>query len=206
MATAFPAKEPCGICSIPVPRFHWRKPGAIAAHPCAPRTGLADSPRLAAREHDFLTGISPIALCKRGMLPSTPDFLGIQARRGRLRQEWARPFVSIEVVFWPPAPLDPSGNDPKSPIRAIARRQKMPYFGLMLGLSRRWRRFPGRRGSGDTWDGLPRGVLVVAAGVHRWVRFKRMAARPTSGAIAACFVQVRPVSVSGHGWNPQRSR
>ncbi len=57
--------------------------------------GLPDKARdkLAAREHDFLTGdLSHRALQARGMRLSTPDFIGIQARRARLRQEWARFF------------------------------------------------------------------------------------------------------------------
>ena len=50
--------------------------------------GLPDKARdkLAAREHDFLTGdLLRRVPQARGMRPSPPDFSGIQARRQRLR-------------------------------------------------------------------------------------------------------------------------
>ena len=78
--------------------------------------GLPDKARdkLAAREHDFLTGdLSHRALQARGMRLSTPDFIGIQARRARLRQERARFFEHIDVVLCPPAPSGPIRHDQK---------------------------------------------------------------------------------------------
>jgi len=99
--------------------------------------GLPDNARdkLAAREHDFLTGdLSHRALQARGMRLSTPDFLGIQARRARLRQEWARFFEHIDVVLCPPAPTGPIRHDqkPDPHSRSIEVNGKQrPYFDLM---------------------------------------------------------------------------
>jgi amidase len=78
--------------------------------------GLPDKARdkLAAREHDFLTGDpSHRAPQARGMRLRTPDFVGIQARRQRLRQEWARFFEHIDVLLCPPAPTGPVRHDHK---------------------------------------------------------------------------------------------
>jgi hypothetical protein len=71
------------------------------------------------------------------MLLSTPDFLGIQARRGG----FARSGQGLSNLSWwyfaRPPPRDPSGNDPKARSARSLEGKKMPYFGLMLGLSRR---------------------------------------------------------------------
>jgi amidase len=62
--------------------------GIRVPYPCLTGAGLPDKARdkLAATEHDFLTGdLSHRALQARGMRLSMPDLIGIQARRARLR-------------------------------------------------------------------------------------------------------------------------
>jgi amidase len=91
---------------------------------------------LAAREHDFLTGVfSYRALQARGMRLSAPDFIGIQAWRARLRQEWARFFDHIDVALCAPAPTGPIQHDQKPDPHArsigVNGKQK-PHFDLML--------------------------------------------------------------------------
>jgi amidase len=114
--------------------------------------GLPEKARdkLAAREHDFSTGdLSHRALQARGMRLSTPDLIGIQARRQHLRQEWAPYFEHIDVVLCPPAPTGPIR-------RAIDRGQWQPkalFRPDAVALSRHWRRSAGRRGSDDAWAG-----------------------------------------------------
>jgi amidase len=75
---------------------------------------------------------------------STPDFIGIQARRQRLRREWARFFEHIDVVLCPPAPRDPSGYFDLMLWACLATGAGLPaaVAPAMLGV-----------------DGLPRGVL-----------------------------------------------
>jgi amidase len=133
--------------------------------------GLPDKARdkLAAREHDFLTGdLSHRALQARGMRLSTPDFIGIQERRQRLRREWARFFEHIDVVLCPPAPTGPIRHDqkPDPHARSIAvNGNQRPYFDLML-----WACLATGAGLPATVapamlgvDGLPRGVQIIAA-------------------------------------------
>jgi amidase len=91
------------------PAFSFEEaPGGIGGPcPCARRRRPARD-KLAAGEHDFLTGdLSHHALQALGMRLSTPDFIGIQARRARLRQGWARFFEHIDVVVCPSAPNGP---------------------------------------------------------------------------------------------------
>jgi Asp-tRNA(Asn)/Glu-tRNA(Gln) amidotransferase A subunit family amidase len=91
--------------------------------------GLPDKTRdkLAASEHDFLTGdLSHRALQARGMRLSTPDFIGIQARRERFR--W-RGFSNILTWCFARPPLrDPSGTI-KSPMRTRDRSRSTAHKG-----------------------------------------------------------------------------
>jgi amidase len=133
--------------------------------------GLPDKARdkLAARKHDFLTGdLSHRALQARGMRLSTPDYIGIQARRQRLRREWARFFEHIDVVLCPPAPTGAIRHDqkPDPHARSIEVNGKQrPYFDLMLwaclatGAGLPAAVSPAMFGV----DGLPRGVQIIAA-------------------------------------------
>jgi len=133
--------------------------------------GLPDKVRdkLTAREHDFLTGdLSHRALQARGMRLSTPDFIGIQARRARLRREWARFFQHIDVVLCPPAPTGPIRHDQKPDPHARSievNGNQRPYFDLMLwaclatGAGLPAAVAPAMLGP----DGLPRGVQIIAA-------------------------------------------
>jgi amidase len=92
--------------------------------------------KLAAREHDFLSSdLSDRAPQARGMRSSTPDFIGIQARRARLRREWSRFFQHIDVVLRPPAPMGPIRHDQKSVPHARSIEidgNQRPYFDVIL--------------------------------------------------------------------------
>jgi hypothetical protein len=78
--------------------------------------------KLAAREHDFLTKISPIALCKRGMLVSTPDFLGISGAAGAASPGGGKVFRICRGGILSARP--PSGNDPKPDPRDRSKAKK----------------------------------------------------------------------------------
>jgi amidase len=107
------------------------------------------------------------ALQARGMRLSTPDFIGIQARRARLRQEWARFSEHCDVVRCPSAPLGPirhyQNPDPHARSIVVNGKQR-PYFDPMLWACLATGAGSARRGSGDGWpDALPRGVQIIAA-------------------------------------------
>jgi amidase len=125
--------------------------------------------RLAAREHDFLTGdLSHRALQARGMRLTTPDFIDIQARRQRLHEAWARFFEHFDVVLCPPAPTGAIRHDQRADPHARfidVNDTARPYFDLMpwaclaTGAGLPAAVAPVMLGE----DGLPRGVQIIAA-------------------------------------------
>jgi amidase len=124
--------------------------------------------KIASQAHGFAPGdLSHRALQARGMLMTPSFYQELNARRMRLKRQWAQFFTRFDVVLCPPAPVAflPHQDDPNVMARTLdVNGEARPYLDFLhwAGLAAGCDLPAAAAPAGFTPEGMPRGVQVIA--------------------------------------------
>jgi amidase len=124
--------------------------------------------KIAGRAASFAAGdLSHAALQARGMLMTPSIYQALNARRMRLKRQWAQFFTRCDVVLCPPAPVAmlPHQDDPNVMARTLdVNGAPRPYLDFLhwASLAAGCDLPAASAPCGFTPEGLPRGVQIIA--------------------------------------------